>query len=292
MPNTVFILVGIAALILAGVFFVFKKGFLGASVLVLYGVFLLVFLPREYAPVDAPLYYFLSGALLLLLILLPFLTGRKEESGFDAKTLANAGLSLALSFVLSYIKIFDLWAEGGSVTLASLLPLMLFSYRYGVKKGTFIGIIYGLLQLVQNPQLYEPMQVLLDYPVAFGFIGLAGLGKKFAFSKKTPFLSFLTAGFLAVLSRYASHFLSGCFVFSAWKWDGFSAAAYSATYNLYTLLDFLPVAVVASALFSSRAFQKYWGLYKEETGKALETDKKPCYNKDGKTVNGKGENDV
>lgn len=48
---------------------------------------------------------------------------------------------------------------GGSITLASMLPLMVYSYMFGARKGVFAGLIYGVLQFIQNPQVYEWMQI-------------------------------------------------------------------------------------------------------------------------------------
>ncbi|MBR2384770.1 MAG: energy-coupled thiamine transporter ThiT, partial [Clostridia bacterium] len=70
-------------------------------------------------------------------------------------------MCVALSFALSYIKLFEM-PQGGSVTLFSMLPIMLFSYIYGMKKGLLVGVIYGLLQAVQDPYIIHPAQFLLD----------------------------------------------------------------------------------------------------------------------------------
>ena len=130
---------------------------------------------------------------------------------------------------------------------------MIFSYCFGVKKGLFAGVIYGILQFIQSPQVYQPMQVLLDYPIAFGAIGLAGL---FANSStiKSPLLKFVLGATLAVTLRYIAHFLSGYYVFSSWAWPGYGAFAYSAIYNLYCFVDLAIILIPACPLFASKSF--------------------------------------
>ena len=68
------------------------------------------------------------------------------------KSLVYGALCIALSFALSYVKLFSM-PMGGSVTLCSMLPLMFYSYRFGLSKGLLAGLAYGLLQLIQKPEL-------------------------------------------------------------------------------------------------------------------------------------------
>ena len=93
---------------------------------------------------------------------------------WTAKSLAYAAMCIALAFILSYIKVFEM-PQGGSVTLASMLPIMLFAAAYGVGPGMLVGAVYGLLQYIQGGWFVHPIQFLLDYPLAFAMIGLAGL---------------------------------------------------------------------------------------------------------------------
>ena len=88
---------------------------------------------------------------------------------------------VAVSAALSYVKVFSL-PQGGSVTAGSMVPVIWFSLRRGPKIGIFACVLYGLVQLMVEPFVYNPVQVLLDYPIAFGALGLAG------FFQKRPFL--------------------------------------------------------------------------------------------------------
>ena len=110
---------------------------------------------------------------------------------------------VALATVLSYLKLFSL-PQGGSVTAASMVPILWLALRRGPKVGLFAATVYGLVQFALGPYIYHPAQVLLDYPIAFGLLGLAG------FFQKRPFIG-VTVG---IFGRFFAHFLSGIIFFA------------------------------------------------------------------------------
>lgn len=110
----------------------------------------------------------LTIALLIGIVLV--LRGKK----FDTRMLAFAAITLALSFALSFVKFWHM-PYGGSTTLASFVPLIIFSYIYGGRSGLFVGIIYGILQFFAGPYFLTPIQFLLDYILGFSSIALAGV---------------------------------------------------------------------------------------------------------------------
>ena len=200
--------------------------------------------------------YIASAASIVALIALVFLFGRKEKWDFDAKSVTYAAVCIASSFALSYMRLVRL-PQGGSITPASLLPLMIYAYMFGVRKGIFAGFTYGLLQALQDPSILHPAQFLLDYPVAFAWIGLAGVFSKSQTMHKTPQLQFALGGILAGLGRFCMHFLSGTFAFGVFAPDGTPAALYSFVYQAGYVLPDLAIAIIAGiALFSSKAFVK------------------------------------
>ena len=73
--------------------------------------------------------------------LLTKMTDKPAASHWDTKQLVVAALCIALSFVLSYIKIYEL-PNGGSITPASMLPILLFAYIYGPVKGFLVAFAY------------------------------------------------------------------------------------------------------------------------------------------------------
>ena len=193
-----------------------------------------------------------AGSILSIvcLLLVTSIAGKKEDLEFDARSITYAGICIAMSFALSYLRIMRL-PQGGSITPASLLPLMLYAYLFGVKKGVFAGLAYGLLQALQDPTLLHPAQFLLDYPVAFSWIGLAGLFKS---QEKLPHTLRFSLGALAGgLGRFAMHWLSGAFAFGTFAPEGTPALLYSFFYQAgYVLPDLAIAIVVGFCLFSSK----------------------------------------
>ena len=138
---------------------------------------------------------------------------------FSTKILAEIVVFVALATILSFIKIFKL-PQGGSVTAGSMVPILWLALRRGPKVGLFAATLYGIVQLVVDPIAYYPVQVLLDYPVAFGVLGVAGFFQK----------RFYIGVTLGIFGRFVAHFLSGIIFFSEFAGD-LNPAVYSALYN-------------------------------------------------------------
>ena len=165
----------------------------------------------------------------------------RQKTKWTSKLLAYAALSIALAFVLSYIRLWRM-PQGGTVTPASMLPMMLFSYAFGIGPGLVASLAYGLLQAIQDPYIVGFWQFLLDYPIAFGVIGLMGL-----FVRKQYKWS-LYAGIAVVsLLRMACHTLSGVLFFAEYAGDA-NPWVYSLGYNSFVLVDAAICLVVAIAV--------------------------------------------
>ena len=176
----------------------------------------------------------------------------KQKFSFSSRSLAFAGICAGMSFALSYLKLWDM-PSGGSVTLVSLLPLAIYAYIFGAKKGVFVGFVYGVLQAVQDPWIIHPAQFLLDYPIAFSTIGLVGLLRDFGKNKTFPQIRFSLGGLLAGSFRFLCHLFSGVFAFSA-NAEGNSVWLFSLSYNAYVFVDIALVCVVGIILLSSKGF--------------------------------------
>lgn len=120
-------------------------------------------------------------AIIAVLVLLTAFFRKKESAAvktakfFSTRQLVFSAVALALGFVASYIKIIDMpW--GGSVTLCSMLFVTLIGYWYGPKIGLTAGFAYGILQFLQGGGdfILSPMQVCMDYILAFAALGLSG----------------------------------------------------------------------------------------------------------------------
>ncbi len=204
---------------------------------------------------DNALLYVSAAALTGLIVLFAFLFGRKDKKGFDSKSLTYAGVCIAMSFALSYVRFFKL-PQGGSVTLASLLPLMIYSYMFGTRKGVFAGLIYGVLQAVQDPYIIHPAQFLLDYPIAFAAIGISGMFATARKLDKLPQVQFALGAIVGSVFRYLSHLFSGVFAFADLGADPAGAWIYSLSYNSFVFVDIAIAIAAGIILFSSKAFVK------------------------------------
>lgn len=206
----------------------------------------------EDGKLNSPALYISTVLLVAAAIAIAFVIDRKDKSGFDTRSIAFAGISVALSFTLSYVKLWEM-PQGGSVTLASMLPIMIFAYVYGAKKGVLIGFIYGILQAVQDPYIIHPAQFFLDYPVAFGLIGFAGALRNVKALDKLPQVKFALSALIGATLRFAAHVLSGVFAFGAYAGDQ-NFLVYSLGYNSFVFVDLAIVIVVGAILFSSKGF--------------------------------------
>lgn len=154
----------------------------------------------------------------LAVIILVLLKARKTK--FDVRMITTIAIALALSVVLSLFKIYQL-PQGGSVTLASMVPIILIAYIYGPGVGMLTGFIYGLLTLLINPYILQPVQVLFDYPLPFLCLGIAGF-----FPKKR-----LLGAIIAIFFRFVCHVISGVAFYGSYAPAGMSPLVYSIVYN-------------------------------------------------------------
>ena len=194
----------------------------------------------------------LTIAALVVLAVALLVTAAKTK--WTARMLAVGAICLAASFVLSYMRLFKM-PQGGSITLASMLPIMIFAYVYGAKKGLLVGFVYGLLQAVQDPYIVHPAQFLLDYPIAFGLVGMTGILRNVKFCEKLPQVKFAVSSAIGAILRFVSHVLSGVFAFGAYAADkNIPPLPYSLAYNSFVFIDLAIVIVVGVILFSSKGF--------------------------------------
>ena len=164
----------------------------------------------------------LIAAILILLILACYLTG--ENKRIETKPLVFAAVAMALGVITSFLKLFEA-PMGGSVTLFSMLFICCIGYWYGLRTGLITGFAYGLLQLISDPYIISLPQMITDYLLAFGALGLSGLFH----NKKNGLIKGYIAG---VLGRYLFAFLSGLIFFASYaEGTGMSAPLYSLAYN-------------------------------------------------------------
>ncbi len=142
----------------------------------------------------------------------------------DVRAVAVSALLAALSIILNQLVIFRM-PQGGSITAFSMVPIVLCAYFFGVRRGLMTGMVVGLIDLIFNPYVIHPVQLILDYPLAFGALAFGGI---FAAGKKG-----LVKGYIfGVICRYICAVLSGVIFFGAYAPEGFSALGWSLWYNL------------------------------------------------------------
>ena len=160
------------------------------------------------------------------------------------KRLTESAMLLAMAIVLEVVSkaFIPEMPFGGQVTLVSMLPVVLISYRHGVKWGLVSGFCYALIEMALGAKTvaaaFQPgyfgdealilnaiIMCALDYVLAFTLLGLGGI---FRNKIKNPGVSLMCGSLVALGARYLAHILSGYILFSGWaEWcftqDGFPA---------------------------------------------------------------------
>ena len=201
------------------------------------------------------------------------------------KRLTESAMLIALAVVLELVgrMVIPPMPFGGQLTLVSMLPIVLISYRHGVKWGLVAGVAYALLEMAIGAKTvgaaFQPgyfgdgvmllnafIMCILDYLVAFTCLGLGGIFRNKIENRGT---ALMCGSLVALGARYVAHIASGYILFSGWaEWfftqDGFPAwganlvasmgpqalgLTYSVVYNgMYMVPEILITAVVALLL--------------------------------------------
>ncbi len=137
--------------------------------------------------------------------------------------------------------------QGGSINLG-MVPIFWLALRRGWTIGIFAGAVFGMVDLVIEPFIVHPAQFILDYPLAFAFLGLAG------FFQRWPVVGVIVGG----TGRFISHFVSGVIYFATSAPEGMSPIVYSAFYNgAYMVPSVIISAIVIGILQRSKAINIY-----------------------------------
>ena len=144
-------------------------------------------------------------------------------------SMIEGALCIALALVLTKINLFAM-PQGGSVDI-ELVPLLLFAYRRGPKLGILVGALTGVMKVLTGAYVLNPVQLVLDYILAYAFVGIAAFYPKFLWL------------ILAALGQLASHVVSGAIFFAQYAPSGWNPWLYSIIYNA-------PVVVAKYAISS------------------------------------------
>lgn len=194
---------------------------------------------------EVPTYmWIIIGALIVisvvLLLVLP--SKKKRKNTWSTQTLTFGALSIALSFLLNLIVLYPM-PQGGSVTPASMLPIMLFGYTFGPGAGIFAGIAYGLLGFIHKPWFLNVWQFLLDYIIGFGALGLTGLFHKKR-EEKYLYVGIMLSGFV----RFVASFASGVIFYASNAAPGQPVFLYSMIYNGTYMIPEIAICLLITVL--------------------------------------------
>ena len=151
----------------------------------------------------------------------------------------EGALCIALCVVLSKLNLFVM-PQGSSVDIG-LMPLILFAWRHGVKWGCGAGALTGLVKILLGGYILNPLQAILDYPLAYACTGLSALLPRSLPGK--------TVGtFFAVLAQIACHVVSGAVFFAQYAPEGQSPWIYSVAYNAPVIALKYAVSFIAAVI--------------------------------------------
>ena len=182
------------------------------------------------------------GGIVLFLAAVYFAGEHSSKNKMTTKQLVFCAMAMALAFITSYLKIWNMpW--GGSVTLCSMLFIVLVANWYGVGTGVLVGLAYGILQFIQEPYVLSFFQVCCDYILAFAALGVAGF-----FAKKNHGL---VKGYIAaVIARGAFHALGGYLYWMDYMPENFPQSLksiYPIAYNYsYILVEAVITIIIIS----------------------------------------------
>jgi thiamine transporter len=167
---------------------------------------------------------------------------------FSTKILAEIVVLVSLAGALSLIShSFFRLPQGGSINLG-MIPIFWLAIRRGWKIGIFAGAVFGVVDMTIEPFIVNPIQFILDYPLPFAVLGVAGLFRRCA----------VIGVALGGVGRFVCHFVSGIVYFSDYAPEGMSPVVYSAIYNgTYIIPSIIICAIIIGILQKSKALNIY-----------------------------------
>ena len=168
---------------------------------------------------------------------------------------AAGGICLALAEVLSLLKVYEM-PQGGSVTPASMLPIILFALCFGPAWGLGVAFLYSILQIMIGGFIMAPVQVLCDYTLAFTALGTAGFfaaksSERIAETnilrrlRLIPFWKIMVGTIISMMGRLVFSFISGIVFYGSYAPEGQAVWVYSLAYNGSFLI---PEAIITLAV--------------------------------------------
>ena len=173
---------------------------------------------------------------------------RASSSDLTLRALCEGAIMVALATALSFLKFFEL-PQGGSVCIG-MVPIFFYAVRWGLRNGLLASFAFGLLQLIfDGAYAWGPWSMLLDYVLAYGVLGFAGL-----FERRK--IGVFAGTVLGCVLRFIFHFVSGITIYRIYEpVELFNTTytnpyLYSAAYNgSFLAIDLLLCLAVLGALY-------------------------------------------
>lgn len=161
----------------------------------------------------------------------------------NLRVMVEVSLLVAAAVLLSFLKLYQM-PQGGSISL-EMLPIFILSFRHGGKIGMLGGALLGVVKLLVSPYIIHPVQLVMDYPLPFMLLGVAGLG----LFRRHRILGVSVGAFL----RFLTHVVAGAVFFAQYAPEGTPALLYSVGYNAsYMIPETILVAIVVLILSRRR----------------------------------------
>lgn len=187
--------------------------------------------------------------IVLLFVALLAISGGKKK--LSAKQLSFSAVAMTLAVITSIFTVYEL-PFGGSITLFRMFFICFIGFLYGTKAGIITGVAYGILDFILKPYAITLIQPLLDYPIAFGCLGLAGVFSKSKYGLVKGYI-------LGVVGRYICHVLTGIIYFYEYA-GGQNVVVYSLTYNASYIV---PEAILTVLILMIPAVRQALGVVKK-----------------------------
>jgi len=143
-------------------------------------------------------------------------TARKVST----RCLCESAVLIAIATILSELKLITI-PFGGGITICAMVPIILLSYRWGVKWGLFSAFVFGVIQLLIGIAKHNfgfelwmvILDMLLEYVLAYTLLGLGGI---FRSRFKSPAAGLVLGGLAAIFARYFIHFIAGATIWGSY----------------------------------------------------------------------------
>ena len=162
--------------------------------------------------------------------------------------MVECAIMIALASILSVLKIVDM-PVGGSVTLASMLPIVIIAYRHGIGYGMVSATVASVIQLLLGLENFSYVTgwqsiivlALFDYILAYAIFGLGGIFKRFI---KSQALAMVAGISVSNAVRYICHVITGATIWAGLPIPDAASLSYSISYNSVYMIPELIISAL------------------------------------------------